>query len=179
MFKGSWTWSTVGLQLKENAINITLQLCRPLNWRQNCVFIVPNFCEHSYRITVNYWTTQTCSSTNLWSVSCIQEPNKIESSLWHTVRNKDVVVMAGFSAKVNSATSPRKREWKLPESTKMTNIGQITQQIVYFSTFGKNLPAAGENNKLFFLVLSSCFTYVSTQLARLRYLTDFMQYLVF
>lgn len=57
---------------------------------------------------------QTCSSTNLWSVSCSHEPSRIESSLWHTVRSSDVVVMAGFSAKVNSATKQRNREWKLP-----------------------------------------------------------------
>ena len=69
--------------------------------------------------------------------------------------------MAGFSAKVNSATSPRKREWKLPETIKMTNIGQTTQQTVYFSAFDKNLPAAGENSKLFFsgsfIIFYKCF----------------------
>lgn len=68
---------------------------------------------------VKFWNVftrqaQTCSSTNLWSVSCIHEPSKIESSLWHTVRSSDVVVMAGFSAKVNSATSARNRALKLP-----------------------------------------------------------------
>lgn len=44
--------------------------------------------------------------------------------------------MAGFSANVNSATSPRKREWKLPEINKITKIGNITQQTAYFPAFG-------------------------------------------
>ena len=61
---------------------------------------------------------QTCSSTNLWSVSWSHDPRRIESSLWHTVFNKDVVVMAGFSAKVNSATKLRSKEWKLPTRLK-------------------------------------------------------------
>lgn len=74
------------------------------------------------------YVLQTCSSTNLWSVSWSHEPSRIESSLWHTVRSSDVVVMAGFSAKVNSATKQRNREWKLPTEGYRKNLSGCTYQ---------------------------------------------------
>lgn len=47
----------------------------------------------------------TWSSIVRWSFSCNHVPRIIESSAWHKLRNSEVVVFAGFSVKVNSATS--------------------------------------------------------------------------
>ena len=51
----------------------------------------------------------TWSSTALWSVSCSHDPSMTLSSTWHMERNNEVVVLAGLSVSVNSATSSLNR----------------------------------------------------------------------
>lgn len=63
-------------------------------------------------------TKQTWSSIVLWSVSWSQVPRMIESSTWHIDLNREVVVFAGLSVRVNSATSSRSNELNAPKRTK-------------------------------------------------------------
>ncbi len=55
-----------------------------------------------------------CSSTLCWSVSSSQDPRRIESSWWHMLRSRDVVVLAKLSASVNSVTSSLSKAFRLP-----------------------------------------------------------------
>ena len=59
-------------------------------------------------------TILTWSSIALWSVSCSQDPRITLSSTWHNDRNRDVLVFAGLSVSVNSATSSLNKAPKAP-----------------------------------------------------------------
>jgi len=84
----------------------------------------------TYAMTIHWqrWrqrslTARTWSSIVLWSVSCSHVPSMMESSVWHSDRRSEVVVLAGLSVSVNSATSSRSSELNAP--AQLTTIAAI------------------------------------------------------